>query len=180
MGSPQFPPSRAARNSDELIEPRFQINETSLAAMQAAGVPELVRQRLEALKDREPATREAFVKDLAEKLGAKIVYVGRDPLDAEIAGRQQAMESGRIFISPYNDPDVLSGQGTIAVELLEQMPDLGAVFVAVGGGGLIGGIGAYLKDVSPRTQITVVNPEMRNHLAERNFLTTEVPGPPHQ
>ena len=94
-----------------------------------------------------------------EKLGAKIVYAGRDPLDAEIAGRQQAMESGRVFISPYNDPDVLAGQGTIAVELLEQVPELDAVFVAVGGGGLIGGIGAYLKDVSPRTQIIGCWPE---------------------
>lgn len=94
-----------------------------------------------------------------EKLGARIVYAGRDPLDAEIAGRQQAMESGRVFISPYNDPDVLAGQGTIAVELTEQVPDLDAVFVAVGGGGLIGGIGTYLKDVSPRAQIIGCWPE---------------------
>lgn len=94
-----------------------------------------------------------------ERLGAKIVYAGRDPLDAEIAGRQNAMESGRVFISPYNDPHVLAGQGTIAVELMEQVPDLDAVFVAVGGGGLIGGIGAYLKEVSPRTQIIGCWPE---------------------
>jgi threonine dehydratase len=94
-----------------------------------------------------------------EKFGAKIVYAGRDPLDAEIAGRQRAMESGRVFISPYNDPDVLAGQGTVAVELIEQIPDLDAVFVAVGGGGLIGGIGAYLKDVSLHTEIVGCWPE---------------------
>jgi threonine dehydratase len=94
-----------------------------------------------------------------EQLGAKIVYAGRDPLDAEVAGRQQAEESGRVFISPYNDPYVLAGQGTIAVELAEQIPQLDAVFVAVGGGGLIGGIGTYLKHASPETEIVGCWPE---------------------
>jgi threonine dehydratase len=88
-----------------------------------------------------------------EKLGGKIVYAGRNPLDAEIAGRQRAIESGRVFISPYNDPDVLAGQGTVAVEVLEQIPQLDAVFVAVGGGGLVGGMGAYLKNASPKTEV---------------------------
>jgi threonine dehydratase len=94
-----------------------------------------------------------------ERLGATIVYAGRDPLDAEIAARQRAMESGRVFISPYNDWDVLAGQGTIAVELLEQIPELDAVFVAVGGGGLIGGMGAYLKHASPNTEVVGCWPE---------------------
>ncbi len=87
-----------------------------------------------------------------EDLGARICYVGEDPLAAEIAGRTAAVESGKVFISPYNDADVIAGQGTIAVELLRQAkPD--AVFVAVGGGGLIGGIGAYLKSLSPQTEV---------------------------
>jgi threonine dehydratase len=94
-----------------------------------------------------------------EELGAKIVYAGGEPLDAEIAGRQRAMESGQVFISPYNDPDVLAGQGTIALELIEQIPQLDAIFVAVGGGGLIGGIGAYLKYASPNTEIVGCWPE---------------------
>ncbi|HEY1501245.1 MAG TPA: threonine/serine dehydratase [Acidobacteriaceae bacterium] len=94
-----------------------------------------------------------------EKLGARIRQEGSDPLDAEIIGRQRAMESGRVFISPYNDPDVLAGQGTIAVELLEELPRLDAVFAAVGGGGLIGGIGAYLKHASPQTEVVGCWPE---------------------
>lgn len=93
------------------------------------------------------------------QLGARIHYAGRDPLDAEIAARQQAEKSSRVFISPYNDPDVLAGQGTIAVELLEQVPALDAVFVAVGGGGLVGGIGTYLKQASPETEIVGCWPE---------------------
>jgi threonine dehydratase len=94
-----------------------------------------------------------------EQYGARIQFAGHGPLDAEILGRQRAMESGRIFISPYNDPDVLAGQGTVAIELLEQIPRLDAVFVAVGGGGLIGGIGAYLKHVSPHTEVVGCWPE---------------------
>jgi threonine dehydratase len=88
-----------------------------------------------------------------ERLGARIHSVGSDSLTAELAARRAAEETGRVFISPYNDPDVIAGQGTIAVELHCALPNLDAVFVAVGGGGLIGGIGAYLKAVSPRTEI---------------------------
>jgi threonine dehydratase len=87
-----------------------------------------------------------------EGLGARICYAGEDPLAAEIAGRKAAVESEKVFVSPYNDADVMAGQGTIAVELLRQAkPD--AVYVAVGGGGLIGGIGAYLKSASPETEV---------------------------
>jgi len=94
-----------------------------------------------------------------ERYGARIRYAGDDPLAAELAARRAALESGRTFISPYNDLDVIAGQGTIAVELVRQLSKIDAVFVAVGGGGLIGGIGAYLKAVSPATQIVGCWPE---------------------
>ena len=88
-----------------------------------------------------------------EALGARIRVAGDDPLAAELSARREAEDSGRVFISPYNDRDVIAGQGTIAVELHRQLPRIDAVFVAVGGGGLIGGIGAYFKAVSPKTEI---------------------------
>ena len=94
-----------------------------------------------------------------EAMGARIRCAGDDPLDAELAARRAALESGRVFISPYNDLDVMAGQGTIAVELVRQVPRIDAVFAAVGGGGLIGGIGAYLKAVSPGTEIVGCWPE---------------------
>ena len=94
-----------------------------------------------------------------EEWGAVIRQAGSDPLDAELAGRAAAQESGKGFISPYNDADVMAGQGTLAVELLRQTPHLDAVFVAVGGGGLIGGVGAYLKWASPQTEIVGCWPE---------------------
>jgi threonine dehydratase len=94
-----------------------------------------------------------------EDLDAVIRRAGSDPLDAELAGRAAAVESGKVFISPYNDPDVMAGQGTLAVELLRQAPQIDAVFAAVGGGGLIGGVGVYLKWASPQTQIVGCWPE---------------------
>jgi threonine dehydratase len=99
-----------------------------------------------------------------EALGAKVNAVKGDSLAAELAATREAANSGRPNVSPYNDPDVVEGQGTIAVEILRQLAGqkirrLDAVFVAVGGGGLIGGIGAHLKAHSPLTQVVGCWPE---------------------
>src|SRR5579864_770021 len=88
-----------------------------------------------------------------EEYGARIQRIGNDPLEAELAARAAAGEQDKVFISPYNDVEVIAGQGTIAVELLRQLPQLDAVFVAVGGGGLVGGIGAHMKCASPQTEV---------------------------
>ena len=88
-----------------------------------------------------------------EEYGARITRHGNDPLEAELAARAAASEQGKVFISPYNDVQVMAGQGTLAVELQRQLPPLDALFVAVGGGGLIGGIGAYIKCASPQTEV---------------------------
>jgi threonine dehydratase len=101
-----------------------------------------------------------------EQLSARVHRAGSGPLDAELAARAASVTSGKVFISPYNDVEVMAGQGTIAVELLRQAPRLDAVFVAVGGGGLIGGIGAYLKSASPQTQIVGCWPENSRVLYE--------------
>jgi threonine dehydratase len=94
-----------------------------------------------------------------ENLGARIQRVGNDPLEAEVAARAGAALQDKVFISPYNDVQVMAGQGTIAAELLRQLSQFDAVFVAVGGGGLIGGIGAYIKSASPRTEVVGCWPE---------------------
>ena len=94
-----------------------------------------------------------------QEYSAHVKHVGNDPLEAELAARAAASQQGKVFISPYNDVQVMAGQGTIAVELLRQLPPLDAVFVAVGGGGLIGGIGAYIKFASPKTEVVGCWPE---------------------
>ncbi len=91
--------------------------------------------------------------------GARVRIVGDDPLAAEVAARAAAVDSGRTYVSPYNDPYVVAGQGTIGVELMRQLPDLDAIFIATGGGGLISGIGSYLKSAAPRAQIIGCWPE---------------------
>jgi len=115
-----------------------------------------------------------------EACGAVIRHAGGDPLAAELAARRAAEVSGRIFISPYNDLDVVAGQGTLAVELHSQVPGLDAVYAAVGGGGLIAGIGGYLKSVSPRTEIVGCWPENSPVLYEclRAGRVIEVPERP--
>jgi threonine dehydratase len=101
-----------------------------------------------------------------QSLGARICRAGSDPLEAELAARAAASKSGKVFISPYNDLEVMAGQGTIAVELQRQSPHVDSVFVAVGGGGLIGGIGAYLKSASPQTEVVGCWPENSRVLYE--------------
>jgi threonine dehydratase len=92
-------------------------------------------------------------------LGAKLVTVEGDPLEVEQRARAHAQAVGLPYISPYNDVEVVAGQGTIGMELLEQLPDIDAVFVSVGGGGLIGGIGTALKHQRSRTRVVGVWPE---------------------
>jgi threonine dehydratase len=91
--------------------------------------------------------------------GARVRIVGEDALAAESAAREAAAESGRSYVSPYNDPYVVAGQGTIAVELLRQLPDIGAIFIATGGGGLMSGIGSLLHHMAPRADVIGCWPE---------------------
>jgi threonine dehydratase len=93
-----------------------------------------------------------------EERGATVEMHGDDCVDTEIHARALARSESLTYISPYNDPDVVAGQGTIAVELHEQCGPLDAVFVAVGGGGMIGGIGAWMKAVHPATEIIACSP----------------------
>jgi threonine dehydratase len=98
-------------------------------------------------------------RDKIRQCGARVRIVGADPLAAEMAARAAARESGRTYVSPYNDPYVVAGQGTIAVELMRQAPDLDAIYIATGGGGLISGIGSYLKATAPRAEVIGCWPE---------------------
>lgn len=81
--------------------------------------------------------------------GGDVRLFGTDGLDTEQHARQYASENGMFYVSPYNDEQVVAGQGTCGVEIVADLPDVDAVFIAVGGGGLIGGTGAVLKIHNP-------------------------------
>jgi threonine dehydratase len=94
-------------------------------------------------------------------LGAEIILHGDDYDQAYDHATELARQRNAIFVHPFDDPDVIAGQGTIAMEILRQHhgDDIDAIFVPVGGGGLIGGIAAYAKSLYPRMKIIGVEPE---------------------
>ncbi len=93
-----------------------------------------------------------------ERLGGRIEVHGADSVESELGARSIAEERGLTFVSPYNDPAIIGGQGTLGLELLDQVEDLRTVFVAVGGGGLASGVASIVKAVSPSTRVVGCSP----------------------
>ncbi|MFO1503647.1 MAG: threonine ammonia-lyase, biosynthetic [Steroidobacteraceae bacterium] len=125
-----------------------------------------------------PVTTPPIKVQAVAALGGEVVLHG-DVFDAAYEHAMKlAAERQLVFVHPFDDPDVIAGQGTIGMELLRQAPgDIDAVFIAVGGGGLIGGIAAYIKYLSPRTRIIGVEPEdadaMHRSLREGRRVTLD-------
>ena len=107
---------------------------------------------------------------------AKVASIRRYPVtlierganydDAERAARAMERETGAQFVSPYNDEDVIAGQGTVALEILEDAPDLEAIIVPVGGGGLIAGVAIAAKALKPDIRVYGVEPKASPTLTE--------------
>lgn len=93
------------------------------------------------------------------ELGAEVHTHGTDCVQTEAHAQGWADAHERAYISPYNDIDVITGQGTVGLELLTQLPELDRVYVSVGGGGLISGVGSYLKSVHQDIEVIACSPE---------------------
>ncbi|MHA1599935.1 MAG: pyridoxal-phosphate dependent enzyme, partial [Alphaproteobacteria bacterium] len=94
------------------------------------------------------------------QLGARVILTG-DTLDASaVAARELAEKDNLAFVHPYDDPKIVSGQGTIGFEMLEDAPDLDAIVVPIGGGGLISGIATAVKSVKPGVDIFGVEADL--------------------
>src|SRR4051812_5963333 len=91
--------------------------------------------------------------DRTEALGAKVVLKGEGLVDARHATEALARERGLVLVHPYDDPAVIAGQGTIALEMLAQCPELDTLLVPVGGGGLVSGIAVAAKALAPEIEI---------------------------
>lgn len=102
-------------------------------------------------------------KELIQKYGAKLIIYGKTVDEAESYGREIAQKNEKLYISPYNDPDIIAGQGTIGLELIEQLPSLQAILVPIGGGGLITGIAIAIKENNPN--ISIVGIQAQNDAA---------------
>ena len=107
-----------------------------------------------------PTTTPLIKVNAVRSLGAEVVLVGDNYDQASAYATQLVIEKDMTYIHPFDDPDVIAGQGTIAMEILEQVPeDLDAIFIAVGGGGLCAGMAAYIKTIRPSIKIIAVEAE---------------------
>jgi len=96
----------------------------------------------------------------------RIRVAGDDCVEAEVAARTFAAEHGQSYISPYNDAEVVAGQGVVGAELCSQLDRIDAVYASVGGGGLISGIGAAVKSRFPDCRIVGCSPERSKVMVE--------------
>ena len=120
--------------------------------------------------------KKSKVKNI-ESYGSKVVKFGDDCLDAENQAIRVSKENNLTFVSPYNDLDIVSGQGTIGVEILNDNNEIDVVFITVGGGGLISGGGSYLKSINPSIKVIGCSPVnssiMINSIKKGKIINTE-------
>jgi threonine dehydratase len=124
-----------------------------------------------------PETANQLKVEAIKRLGATVVPAGRNYNDAYLEAMRHQEQGGATFVHAFNDPDVIAGQGSIAVELLNDLEHFDTVLVPIGGGGLIGGIAMYLKEKRPGIRVIGVEPAgadgMRRSLAAGKVVTLD-------
>ena len=120
-----------------------------------------------------------FKRNLIENLGAKIVEC-----EAQVESREKTLlevqkATGATVIHPYNDYRIISGQGTVALELLEEVPELDMVLVPVGGGGLISGIAVAVSEITPKINVVGAEPALaddaRQSFEQKKLIPSNYP-----
>lgn len=109
-----------------------------------------------------PAVTPEIKVDAVRRRGATAILHGNNFDQAKAKALEIAASNGQLFVPPFDHPDIIAGQGTVGLELTRQCNDMDAVFIPVGGGGLIAGIATVLKRISPKTRIIGVEPADAN------------------
>lgn len=99
-------------------------------------------------------------REATAKLGAEIVLVGPGSDERKAKAEELAAEHGYAIVPPYNDEKIIAGQGTIGLEILEDLPNVETILAPVGGGGLISGVAAAIKLTNPKVKVIGVEPEL--------------------
>jgi threonine dehydratase len=120
-----------------------------------------------------PRTAPAIKRQATAKLGAKIVLVGPGSDERKARAEELAAQHGYIVVPPYNDEKIIAGQGTMGLEILEDLPEVETVLAPVGGGGLISGVAAAIKLSKPSVQVIGVEPELAGD-AQASFRAGKV------
>jgi threonine dehydratase len=107
-----------------------------------------------------PSNAPANKLEATAALGAEIVIVGPGSEERRLRAEQLAAEHGYIIVPPYNDEKIIAGQGTIGLEILDDLPEVETVLAPVGGGGLISGVAAAIKLTNPKVNVIGVEPEL--------------------
>ncbi|MEI6894612.1 MAG: threonine ammonia-lyase, biosynthetic [Colwellia sp.] len=106
-----------------------------------------------------PKTTPEIKVDNVKRFGGEVRLIGNSFDEAQTAAIEYAHTENKTLIHPFDDIDIIVGQGTVAKELLQQLPNADVVFIPVGGGGLLAGMSVYLKQLSPNTKIIGVEAE---------------------
>jgi threonine dehydratase len=107
-----------------------------------------------------PNNAPAIKREATAALGAEIVIVGPGSTERQLKAEELAVQHGYVIVPPYNDEHIIAGQGTIGLEILEDLPEVETVLAPVGGGGLISGVAAAIKLTNPAIHVIGVEPEL--------------------
>jgi threonine dehydratase len=107
-----------------------------------------------------PASAPKNKLEATAALGAEIVIVGPGSEERRLRAEQLAAEQGYVIVPPYNNEKIIAGQGTLALEILEDLPNVETILVPVGGGGLISGVATAIKLSNPKIRVIGVEPEL--------------------
>ncbi len=107
-----------------------------------------------------PKSAPALKREATASMGAELVLVGPGSDERKAMAEELAAQHGYVIVPPYNDEKIIAGQGTIGLEILEQLSEIETVLVPVGGGGLISGVATALKQVKPSVKVVGVEPEV--------------------